>query len=137
MMEIAKRLPTFQNIHKAKFYAILLALTNIQQISCNIHIFPHIQNNIYLINNHVGRPLSQHNHPCKLLIVSIVHHINWFPHNSTKLKVQAHMGIIGNDLANTLANDGIAKGTIISTPHTISSTNLACIITSLMAYIKD
>lgn len=58
-MEIAKRLLAFQNIYQAKFYAILLALTNIQQISCNIHIFPHIQNNIYLINNHVGRPSSQ------------------------------------------------------------------------------
>jgi hypothetical protein len=55
------------------------------------------------------------------------------------------MGIIGNDLANTLANDGIAKGAITPTPHTIScrlakppsSINLAGIIRILMAYIKD
>jgi hypothetical protein len=53
-MEIGKRLPAIQNIHHAKFYVILLVLTNIQQISCNIHIFPHIQqspmqtpNNVY------------------------------------------------------------------------------------------
>jgi len=62
-------------------------------------------------------PTSQHHHPDKLLIKAIIHQIYWTPHLSHIHKVRAHTGIIGNEIADTLANEGTTKEKPTSTPH--------------------
>ena len=84
----------------------------------NIHTYIYSQlNNIYLINNHVQHPTSQHHHPDKLLIAAIIHPILWTPHLIHIHKVRAHTGIVGNEKADTLANEGTLKEKPIATPH--------------------
>ena len=82
-IQIAERLPRFQNILRVELYAIWLALANTQELNHDINIFTDSLNSIYLINNHVRRPSSQHNYPDKLLTTSICQHITWFRHKIT------------------------------------------------------
>lgn len=63
-----------------------------------IPIFTNLVNDIYLINNHIRHPISQHNCLDKLLIASIVHPITWFRHKSLSTKVRAHSIIKGNEI---------------------------------------
>ena len=72
---------------------------------------------MYLINNHIQHPTSQHDHPNKLLIVAIIHQIYWTPHLIHIHKVRAHTGIMGNEIIDTLANDGTLKEKTLATPH--------------------
>jgi ribonuclease HI len=104
--KIAERLPGYQNILKAELNAILLAVKNIQLTKIDTHIFTDSLNSIYLINNHIHRPTSQHHHPDKLLIAAIVRQIYWTPHKIHIHKVRAHTGITGNEIADELANEG-------------------------------
>ena len=78
--QIAERLPSYPNILRAELNAILIAIKTIQNTQINTHIFTDSLNNIYLINNHIQHPTSQHHHPDKLLIAAIVHQIYWTPH---------------------------------------------------------
>ena len=89
-IQIKEMLPRFQNILRAYLYAICLALANTQEVNHDIHIFTNSLNSNYLINNHVRLPSSQHNHPDKLLIASIVQNITQFQHKITIQKVRAH-----------------------------------------------
>ena len=81
------------------------------------HIFTDSLNSIYLINNHIQHPTSQHHHPDKLLIAAIVRKIYWTPHKIHIHKVRAHTGITGNELADALANEGTNLEKPEQTPH--------------------
>ena len=81
------------------------------------HIFTDSLNIIYLINNHIQHPTSQHHHPDKLVIAAIIHQIYWTPHLIHIHKVRAHTCITGNEKANTLANEGTLKEIPSATPH--------------------
>ena len=81
------------------------------------HIFTNSLNNIYLINNHIQHPTSQHHHPNKLLIAAIIHQIYWTPHLIYIHNVRAHTGITKNEIADTLANEGTLKEKPTATPH--------------------
>ena len=84
----------------------------------NRHVHIHSSlNSIYLINNHIHNPTSQHHHPDKLLITAIVHQIYWTPHLIHIHKVRAHTDIRGNEIADTLANEGATKEKPTNTPH--------------------
>ena len=83
----------------------------------NTHIITDSLNNIYLISNHIQHPTSQHHHPDKLLIAAIIHQIYWTPHLIHIHKVRAHTGITGNEIADTLANEGALKEKHADTPH--------------------
>ena len=72
---IAKRLPCYQNILRAEINAILIAIKTIQATQIDTHIFTDNLNSKYLINNHIQHLTSQHHHPNKLLITTIVHQI--------------------------------------------------------------
>ena len=82
-----------------------------------MHIFTDSLNSIYLINNHIQHPTSQHHHPDKLLIAAIIHQIYWTPHMIHIHKVRAHTRISGNEIADTLANVGTLKDKLDKTPH--------------------
>ena len=82
----------------------------------DIHIFTDSLNTIFSINNYIRHPTSQHHHPCKLIIAIIVHHIYWTLSIHIH-KVRAHSSIIGNEIANTLANEGTLKDKPHNTPH--------------------
>ena len=73
--QISERLPGYQNILRAELNAILIAIKTIQTTQTDTHIFTDNLNSIYLINNHIQRPTSQHHHPDKLLIAAIIHQI--------------------------------------------------------------
>ena len=60
---IAERLPGDQNILKAELNAILIVVQTIQTTQTTTHILTDSLNNIYLINNHIQHPTSQHHHP--------------------------------------------------------------------------
>ena len=73
--QISERLPGYQNILRAELNAILIAIKTIQTTQRDIHIFTDSLNSIYLLNNHIQHPTSQHHHPDKLLITAIIHQI--------------------------------------------------------------
>ena len=82
-----------------------------------MHIFTN-NLSIYLINNHIHHPTSQHQHPPNtLLIASIVCQIYWTPHTVHIHKVQAHSRITRNEITDTLANDGTLVEKTTATPH--------------------
>ena len=81
------------------------------------HIFTNSLNNIYLINNHIQQPTSQHHHLDKLLIAAIIHQIYWTSHLIHIHKVRAHTWIVGNKKANTLTNEGTLQEKPTATPH--------------------
>ena len=89
-----------------------------------MHTFTYSLNSIFLINNHIQHPTSQHHHPNNLLITKIVNQIYWTQHTIHIHKVCAHLGITGNEIANTLANEGTLKEKPTTTPrmHTIHPT---------------
>ena len=62
-IQISKRLPGYQNILRAELNAILIAIKTVQPTQMDTHIFTDSLNNIYLINNHIQHPTSQHHHP--------------------------------------------------------------------------
>ena len=62
-------------------------------------------------------PTSQHHHPDKLLIKAIIHQIYWTLHLIHIHKIRAHTGIVGNEIADTLANEGTTKEKPTPTPH--------------------
>ena len=72
--------------------------------SQNTYIFIHKLNIIYIINNHIRRLSSQHNHPHKLLISTIVQLLQT-KHNITIQKL-GHTEILGNEIAYQLPNVG-------------------------------
>ena len=96
---------------------ILIAIQTIQTTTqIDTHIFTDSLN-IYLINNHIQHSTSQQPHSDKLLIVAIIHQIYWTPHLIHIYKVRAHTNIIGNEIADTLANEGALKEKPAATPH--------------------
>ena len=115
--QISERLPGYQDILRADLNAILIAIKTIQTTQTNKHIFTNILNSIYLINNHIQHPTSQQHHPNKLLIAAIIHQIYWTPHLIHIHKVWAHTGNMGNEIADTLANEGTLKEKPSTTPH--------------------
>ena len=116
-IQISERLPEYQNILRAELNAILIAIKTIQTTQIDTHIFTNSLNNIYLINNHILHPTSQHHHPDKLLIAAIIHQIYWTPHKISIHKVRAHTCIKGNEIADTLANEGNLQEKPTPTPH--------------------
>ena len=86
------------------------------------HIFIDSLNSIYLIHNHIHHPTSQHHHPDKLLIATIVRQIFWTPCIVYIHKVPAHSSINGNEIVDTLANER----TFIDKPTTIPHIHIAC-----------
>jgi hypothetical protein len=82
------------------------------------HTFSKIAfNGIYLLINHIQHPTSQHHHPDKILIVAIILQIYSTPHLVHIHKVHAHTGIKGNEIVDTLANEGANKEKPTPTPH--------------------
>ena len=71
----SERLPGYQNIIRVELNAILIIIKTIQTTQTDTHIFTYSLNSIYLINNHIQHPTSQHHHPDKLLIAAIIHQI--------------------------------------------------------------
>jgi hypothetical protein len=59
-IQIAERLLGYPNILRAELNAILIAIKTIQTTQINTNIFTDSLNNIYLINNHIQHPTSQH-----------------------------------------------------------------------------
>ena len=119
-LRIVERLPSLQNILKAKLNAILIAIQGTQHHTQDTHIFTNSLHSMYLIHNHIRHPSSQHSHPDKLLIAVIVDHITWSTHKITIQKVRTHTCIIGNQLA----NDGALLNKPANTPkiHTAHTT---------------
>lgn len=66
-----------------------------------------------MINNHTRHPLSPHKHLDKLPVLAIVDQIIWSTYKIAFHKMRAHTSMIGNNIANQLANDGttLAKPT--------------------------
>ena len=116
-IHISERLPGNQNILRPKLNAILLGIKNIKNTKIEMLIFTDSLSNIFLINNHIRHPTSQHHHPDKLLIAAIVRQIYWTPHIIHIHKVRAHTCIIGNEIADTLANKGTHKEKPSPTPQ--------------------
>ena len=114
---ILERLPGYPNILRAELNAILIAIKNTQNTQQDTYVFTNSLNDIYLINNHIQHPTSQHHHPNKLLIAAIVRQIYRSPHMIHILKVRTHIGISGNKIADTLANKGTLKEKLDMTPH--------------------
>ena len=83
----------------------------------NTYVFTDNLNNTYLINNHIHHPSSQHNHPDKLLISTMVHQIPWIKHNITIQKARAHIKFLGNEFIYKLANEGTTCNKPTPTPH--------------------
>ena len=104
-------------ILKAELNAILTVIEIIQTTQLDTHIFTNSLNIIFLINNHIQHPTSQHHHPNKLLTTTIIHQIYWTPHTIHRHKVRAHSSIIGNKIVDTLANEGTLKEKPTTTPH--------------------
>ena len=115
--QISERLPGYQNILRAKLSTILIVIKTIQITRIDTQIFTDNLNSIFLINNHIQHPTSQHHHLDKLLIAAIIHQIYWTPHKVHIHKVRAHSGIIENEIADTLANEGTLKEKPTNTPH--------------------
>jgi viroplasmin and RNaseH domain-containing protein len=69
------------------------------------------------MNIMLQHPTSQHHHPDKLLIPTIIHQVYWTPHMIHIHKVQAHTGISGNEMADILANEGTLKEKPDKTRH--------------------
>lgn len=91
-------------------------------------IFTNSLNNIYLLNNHIHNPSSQHNHPNKLLIASTVFHIQQSLHQTTTQHVIALTNILGYDEAYKLAKivpksplSNTSRSTSLVIPHRISA----------------
>jgi ribonuclease HI len=105
-IKIALKLPGLQNILRAELIAIhdtfKITATDIEPT----YIFTDNLNSIYLINTHLKHPTSHNNHPDKLLLQEITHHIQ----NRTVVlyihKVKAHKDIAGNEEADRLAKIG-------------------------------
>ena len=116
-IQISERLPGYQNILRAELNAILIAIKIIQITQRDTHIFTDSLNSIYLINNHIQHPTSQHHHPDKLLIAALINQIYWTPHMVHIHKVRAHTGISGNEMADTLANMGTLQDKPDITPR--------------------
>ena len=86
-----------------------MAIKTILIIQLDMHIFMDNLNNIFLMNNYIQHPSSQHHHLNKLHITKIVHKICWTPHKIHLHKVRAHSAIIGNEMIEVLANEGTHK----------------------------
>ena len=114
--QISERLPGYQYILRAKLDAIFIAIKTIQTTQTDTHIFRNNLNSIYLINNHVQHPTSQHHHHDKFLIATIIQK-KWTLHLIHIHKVRAHTGIMGNEIADTQANKGTFKDKTSPTPH--------------------
>ena len=110
----------------AELYALFIALTATKGQSQNTYIFIHNINKIYLTNKHIHHPSSQHNHRDKPLISSIVHQILWTKHIITIQKVKAHIRILGNKIANQLANEGTTCNKPTPTPHIHIAHTIVC-----------
>ena len=67
--KISEWLPGYQNILRAKLNAKLIAIKTIQHTQLDTYIFTKNLNSIFLINNHIQHPTSQHHHLDKLLII--------------------------------------------------------------------
>ena len=115
--KISERLLGYPNILRVELNAILIAIKHIQHTQRDTYIFTYSLNSIYLINNHIHHPTSQHHHPDKLLIAAIIQQIYWTPHKIYIHKVRAHSDITGNEIADTLANEGTTKENPPNTPH--------------------
>ena len=72
MAFIAKILPRLPNIQPIELYTLFITLTTTKDQPQNTYIFTSNLNNIYLINNQICHPSSQHNHPDKLFNLAIV-----------------------------------------------------------------
>ena len=115
--QISGRLPRYQNILRAYLNTIFIAIKTIQTTQTDTHIFTNNLNSIYLINNHLQHPTSQHHHPNKFLTATIIQKQIWTPHLIHIHKVRAHTGIMGNEIADTLANKGTFKDKPSPRPH--------------------
>jgi hypothetical protein len=94
--------------------SMLYSLPSLPQ---NTYIFIDILNKIHVTGNHICHPSSQHNHPDKLLISTIVLQILWTNHSIKTQKVRAHIRISSNEITNQLANEGTTRNKPIPTPH--------------------
>ena len=73
--QLLERLPGYQNILKLELNAILIIIKTMQTIQLDMHIFIDNLNSIFLINNHIQQPTSQHHHLDKLLITTYTPYI--------------------------------------------------------------
>ena len=71
--QLLERLPCYRNILRAELNMVFIAIKTIQTTQLDMHIFKNNLHNIFLIDNHIKHPTSQHQHPNKLL-TTIVHH---------------------------------------------------------------
>lgn len=82
-----------------------------------ISFFTYSPNSIYLINNHITHPSSQHHQLNKLLMLSIVNQIIWPKHKITIHKIRAHIGNTSIDTTNKLANNHVTIAQPNPTPN--------------------
>lgn len=94
-LHIVDRLLGLQNILRAEFYAVLIALTTTRLQSHDTYILIDNLNSIYLISNRIQFPPSEHHHLDKVLIPAIVNQNPWTAHNITIQKVWAHTDVVG------------------------------------------
>ena len=116
--------PKFTKHTQSQINTILIAIQGTQHHTQDTHILTDSLNNIYLIHNHIRHPSSQHNHLDKLLMAAIVNHITWSTHKITIQKIRAHTGIVGNEFADELTNNGALLDKTTNTPriHTAHTT---------------
>jgi hypothetical protein len=95
------------------------SLSKPYKLSKSTHTYSHtaLIYSIYLISNHIQHPTSQQHHLDKILITAIIHQIYLTLHLIHIHKVRAHTGIKGNEIADTLANEGTNKEKPTPTPH--------------------
>ena len=115
-----KRLPGYQKILCIKLNGILYAIKTIQTTQLDMHIFTYNLNSIYLINNHIHHPTSPPPPPppCQTTNNNYRTLDILAPHTVHTHKVHAHSCIIGNEIANTLPNEGTLIEKSIATPYT-------------------
>ena len=110
------------------------------------HIFTCTLNSIFLINNYIQHPSLENHHPNKLLILIIVHQIYKTLHTIHIHKVRGHTRIIGNEVVDTLTNEGTYKDKPATTPNIhiarttfywLTTTHDGAIRNSIHSYMKD
>lgn len=114
---IVERLLRHPNILGAYLYDLLIALTTTKDQSQDTFIFTNSLNSIFLINNHIHQPLSQHNHLDKLLILAIAHQILWTKYNITIQNIKVHIGMKSNEIVDQLTNKRTTRNKLLPTPH--------------------
>ena len=103
------KVPRYSNILCAKLYASLVAVQQTQPFSIDVHNFIDNLNNNYLLHNHIHHHSSQHNYLYKLLIATILFHVQ---HTKRKVTIQIVKAMLAWSMGKNEANKLVKQGSI-------------------------